>query len=618
VRTFTGTLNNQPWVGYFVERTEDLSAFEDWVLRQADSGTPVAFDTETCGLGIYAWGDGFLRLAQFGTETEAWALPIEWGRDFRQTAAFALSRLPDLTGHNFAGFDAQVADQHLGVPLEDLCAKATDTQILAKQIDPRQKMEGGTGTGLKDLSAVYIDPAAPDTQDGLKEVFKSLKLKVGEGFAQIDLTHPTYLEYGLLDVILTSRLRTRLEARLKELGVPPVLVDYEHRVARICAQMQRAGMVLDRDYTEGLNTRLAEESERFAAVAAQYGVRSVNSGRQVADALLGMGETLTERTASGNWKVDKAVLMALADLDRDWKPIGSRKPNPLADAVLRSKRAGKWRSAYAQNFLDNVDAQGRIHPNIQSMQARTFRMSVTNPAVQTLPSGDWMIRRAMLADEGHVIISTDFQAVELRVLAALADVKRMKAAIAAGEDLHSFTARLVFGENFTDKDRKVSKGIAFGKVYGGGAATISRQTGAPMDAVQRAMAKYDQVYPEIARFANTQRLLAFENRMVATSITGHRLPLDRDRTYAVTNYLVQSTARDCLGQALIHMDEAGLVPYLRLPIHDEVLASAPKEDAQDIAREIQRCMSFDLMGVPIASDPEIGGRSWGSLYGADY
>ncbi|WP_223772971.1 DNA polymerase [Streptomyces sp. 135] len=621
MRHFSGSLNGQPWDGYVVERPQDLHAFETWVRRQAEAGVPVAVDSETCGLKIYAWGDGFLRLAQFGTEDEAWALPIEHGRVFAESAAWALRTLPDLTGHNWGGFDAQVFDKHLKVPLEETCAKATDTMLLAKLIDPRKDFEGGVGSSLKPLSAHYIDANAPDTQDGLKSVFKALKLKVAEGFAKVPLDHPTYLEYGLLDVILTSRLRPRLEVHLERLGVSPKLSRYEHRVARICAQMQRAGMVLDVPYTEGLRDDLVTDAETHAAIAARYGVDAVNSGRKVADALLGMGETLTEKTASGAWKVDKAVLMALADLDRDWKPIGSRTPNPLADAVLRSKRSGKWRSAYADNFLDQVDASGRIHPGIQTMQARTFRMSVTNPAVQTLPSSDKMIRRAILADEGHVPGSVDFQAVELRVLAALADVKRMKAAIAAGEDLHSYTARLVFGEGFTEKDRKVSKGIAFGKVYGGGAATVSRQTGAPLAAVQRAMAAYDRVYPEVGRAAKDWRIEAFNNGMVATSITGHRLPLDRDRTYAVTNYLVQSTARDCLGQALINMDEKGLISagYVRLPVHDEVILSMPKADAEEISRAVADCMTFDLLGVPIAAGkPEIGIRSWGSLYGADF
>jgi DNA polymerase-1 len=106
--------------------------------------------------------------------------------------------------------------------------------------------------------------------------------------------------------------------------------------------------------------------------------------------------------------------------------------------------------------------------------------------------------------------------------------------------------------------------------------------------------------------------------MVGISVTGRRLPVDRHRVYAVTNYAVQSAARDCLGQSLINMEEAGLLDYMRLPIHDEVLASVPQADAKDYARQIEQCMTFDLYGVPIESEAEIGKRSWGSLYGADY
>jgi DNA polymerase-1 len=332
-----------------------------------------------------------------------------------------------------------------------------------------------------------------------------------------------------------------------------------------------------------------------------------------------MGETLTDRTASGAYKADKAVLCALADLDQNsWAPLGTRTPNPLAEAILKSKRAGKWRSAYTQTFLDTMDSDGRVHAFVNSMQARTGRMSITRPALQTLPSGDATIRRALLAEPGHVMVSTDFAAVELRVLAALADVKRMKEAIRNGEDLHSFTARLVFGENFTAKHRKISKGIAFGKVYGGGAATIQRQTGAPMEEVRRALAAYDRVYPEVKRMSNRWQREAYETGMVHVSVTGRRLPLDRERTYAVVNYACQSAARDCLGQSLLNLEEAGMLEYMRLPIHDEVLCSVPQAEAAEYARTIEECMSFDLYGVPIEAESEVGGRSWGSLYGADY
>ena len=82
----------------------------------------------------------------------------------------------------------------------------------------------------------------------------------------------------------------------------------------------------------------------------------------------------------------------------------------------------------------------------------------------------------------------------------------------------------------------------------------------------------------------------------------------------MVNYACQSAARDVLGQSLVQMDSAGLLPYLRLPIHDEVLASAPRGEAAEIAREIEKCMTFELYGVPISAEAEIGGRSWGSLY----
>ena len=139
-----------------------------------------------------------------------------------------------------------------------------------------------------------------------------------------------------------------------------------------------------------------------------------------------------------------------------------------------------------------------------------------------------------------------------------------------------------------------------------------------MAEVRAALAAYDRVYPEVRRMSNRWQREAYETGMVHVSVTGRRLPLDRKRTYAVVNYACRSAARDVLGQSLINLEEAGLLPYMRLPIHDEVLASVPRAEAQDMARAIEACMTFDLFGVPIEADAEIGARSWGSLYGADF
>jgi DNA polymerase-1 len=618
VKIYPYEIAGEPVTVKVPETREDLSEFQEWFMR-ANSAGPIALDTETTGLDIYSHGYR-LRTIQFGDRRTAWVILYELGGHFVAAALWALRRGRKFQIHN-APFDWAVIDRHAGVSIESLAPRTIDTRLKAGLVDPRQPQEGGRGTALKPLSAYYVDPAAPDTQGDLTAVFRSLKLTKATGWAGIPLYHPTYLLYAGLDVLLTARLDVELDRELSALDVRPRLVQYEHEIARICAVMQRKGMVLDVDYTRTLDESLQAEAAEFELKAQRYGVTNVNAPAQLREALFAMGETWLsdERTASGALKVDKAVLHRFADLDQNsGAPLGTRRPNPLAEAIIRSKRAGKWRSAYTQTFLDTMDAEGRVHSFINSMQARTGRMSITRPALQTLPSGDAMVRRALLADEGEVIVSTDFAAVELRVLAALGDVKRMKEAITKGEDLHSFTARLVFGEGFTAKHRKISKGIAFGKVYGGGAATISRQTGAPIEDVRRAMAAYDRVYPEVRRMSNAWQREAYETGMVHVSVTGRRLPLDRDRTYAVVNYGVQSAARDCLGQSLINLEEAGVLDTLRLPIHDEVLASVPRAEASDYAKIIQDCMTFDLYGVPIEAEAEIGGRSWGSLYGADF
>src|SRR5690606_2664550 len=160
-------------------------------------------------------------------------------------------------------------------------------------------------------------------------------------------------------------------------------------------------MVLVRPYTERLSERLREDAERYSNIARRYGVENVNATRQIADALTGMGKQLTEPTRTWADMDNKHVLLRLADRDPKRRRLNRREPSVQADAIIRSKRAAKWKTAYTDTFLETADEEGRVHPFINSMQARTGRMSITRPALQTLPSKESMIRKCMLADEGH-------------------------------------------------------------------------------------------------------------------------------------------------------------------------------------------------------------------------
>jgi len=614
---------------YYPEERRDLAGFEAFLSRGDDV---LCIDTETTGLDVYGASFG-LRLVQIGNAREAWVLRAQ---QFADVIVRALRQDRFWTMHN-ASFDLQVVDRCLGLTIEEWSDRVFDTRIFAHLLDPRAEEEGGAGLSLKPLSAIYVDDEAPDTQEALKTKFQALyaawkkvtppevveefNRKVGKrpfmpyGFANVDIRDEEYIRYSGLDVILGTRLFYELAPLIRDLDLSH-LSKFEHHLSALLAIMQRKGLRLDVGYTEDrLIPDLAATAGQYRDVAARYGVENVNSTKQVADALLAMGETLTERTDSGAWKVDKAVLSVLADLDREWERIEAREPNPLADAVMRAKRAKDWGGKYAQAFLDLRDPADRIHPMIGGLQARTARMSVSRPPLQQLPSGDWTIRRALVADPGHVMISSDYDQIELRILAALADVTEMKRAIAEGRDLHDFTASLVYGADFTKFQRKLMKGVGFGKVYGGGKATLARQTGADEDAVGVAIAEYDRVYPEIRRFSKRLQSRAEYGKKEVVTVTGRHLPLDRDRLYAATNYVVQSTARDVLAQAIVDMFEAGLGDYLLLPIHDEVLLQAPEQDADEVAAEVGRIMTRDFYGVPLTSAGEVTGPSWGSAYG---
>lgn len=609
MKTYTRTIAGDEVAVHCPESARDLASF--WAFL-AEGDKVLGIDSETTGLDVFSRGFE-VRTVQFGNRTTSFVLRVDL---FKVAITRALRQDRMFTAHNFA-FDGLVFDRHLGVTLEELGPRVLDTRILAHLIDPRQRHEGGSGLGLKELSEIYVDASAPDTAKGLYEVFrKEYKATRETGWALVDIDHPLYNEYAGLDTILSRRLFDELGPMVRDLGLNH-LFQFEGHLQTLLAIMQRKGLLLDIPYVERLQGALAREAEEHTKIAARYGVENLNSTAQVAAALTAMGEELTETTPSGALKIDKSVLTALADLDLQWNRIEARTPNPLADAVLHAKRAAKWGESYVGAFLGLRDENDRLHPRIGGLQARTARMSVSTPPLQQLPSGDWKIRRSIIAEPGNLIVAADYQAVEMRVLAALAEEPTMIGAIRNGEDLHSFTAKMVYGPEFTKAHRKIAKAVGFGKVFGGGAATIQRQTGAPMEQVREALAGYDATFPGVKRFAKKLGNRADYGKKEVVTLSGRHLPLDKDRIYAATNYVVQSTARDLLAQAIVDIFDAGMGDYLRLPVHDELIAEAPEAEAADVIHEIGRLMETpDFFGVPIAAEAEVYGPSWGHGYGA--
>lgn len=587
--------------GHVVEDQDDLPAFAEWAKRHREFG----FDTETTGLDVFQ--PGFLcRTAQFSAGTTAWLLPVERHPRFAWYAAQTLRWARRLYIHN-ASFDLQVVDRHLGVPLEELWPKTVDTSIISRLVDSRSRKEGGTGHSLEDLVEAYIDPAAArDIKGSVTRQAKELRVKKAEYFKKVPLEDEIFQMYALMDPVLAWVLAKVLEPKVPDTARH--LIPYEHTLARICSQITRQGFLLDKEYTSELVQRLrADEREwldiirnEVARVGLDQAEFNPNSTDQVSKVLREFGWEEFRKTPTGKDKVDEDLL---AELDgKGWL---------FAKALRHYKRSIKWAATWPEAFLAEADENGRCHAWINTLQARTGRMSITGIPAQTLPSGEWMVRRCFLADEGHVMASVDYAAQELRMAAALSGDERMRQAFVNGEDLHQITA------DAAGVSRKVGKMANFLTCYGGGWKALVQQAKVAPEVAKKVIEGFNATYPAVPRLAERLAREAMRDGYI-TTITGRRLYVDPGRAYSAINYAIQSASRDVTAWGLIKCDQAGLTPYLRLPIHDEVLASLPAGQAEEMAAEIGRCLKTTIRGVVFETEPEVGGRSWGSLYGAEY
>lgn len=270
------------------------------------------------------------------------------------------------------------------------------------------------------------------------------------------------------------------------------------------------------------------------------------------------------------------------------------------------------------------------------------------------------IRRCLIADPGHVILSADFDQIELRVAAALAGETVLIEAAKRGESLHKTAALNLFGEGYTPDQYRYTKNVNFGWLFGGGPKTLSIQAGIPFAQAQKIVKEYEKTFASLAAYKRREQnkilrsALSSEEykayqllrsrmrylredtaegkraryalkiqidrlmwRKFAYVVTpfGRRLIVDAAKSYTVVNYIVQSSAADIMKHALLDvMDDPELEPTVLLPVHDEILGQALKSKAERIAERYGEVMSRDFMGVPITATGKVYGKSWGHGY----
>lgn len=594
-----------------VDSVDQAQRFINW-LGERRPLNAIAIDTETGELPGNPRGDalspwhGRLRLVQVGDGETGWSIPWEeWNGVFYE----AMDKFNGpIVCHNIA-FEARWFDiqSRWKMPWE----RAHDTMIMAHLIDPL-----GSGA-LKRLTSQYVDSKAA----ALQSVLDDGLTKNGWTWGTVPINYQPYWAYGALDTVLTMKLFEQFWEKCAPGRPYSQAYELEMNTRRIVTRMELNGARLDLDYSKKKYDELVTYTEQVKDWAKKtYGGMSITSNAQLVRQFEAMGAEITQTTPSGNKSASADQLKLLL---RD----GTDDVKLLAETALKQRKADKLASTYFSNFInDNVN--GFVHPSVKTLGARTGRMSIQNPALQTLPKGDDTVRRAFLPkDENHVIITSDLDQVEFRMFATMSKdvnlINLFNMADATGSDPFTEIGREVYSDPSmvkSDKRRGLIKGVVYGRLYGAGVAKQALTAGVPEDQMRAVSNAFDERYPGMALFQKQvedigMRRLRETGQGYVNTWTGRRLPCDEDRVYTLTNYLIQGGAAEVFKSNLVKLDQADLTELLIVPVHDEIVLNAPREDAAEIQRIVRECMTTtEGWAVPLTADVDGPLENWGEKY----
>jgi len=396
--------------------------------------------------------------------------------------------------------------------------------------------------------------------------------------------------------------------------------ELEMNTRRIVTQMELNGARVDLNYSQKKYDELIDYTEQVKKWSLDTYNLPIGSNQKLVDTFQKLGSVVTELTEKGQKSANADQLKMIA---RDGNPEAKQ----LAETTLSYRKSLKLANTYFLNFLnDNND--GLVHPSVNTMGARTGRMSIQNPALQTLPKGDDVVRKAFLPkDDDHVIITSDLDQVEFRMFASLSQdpnlVQLFLRADATGSDPFTEIGRDVYQDPSmvkSDKRRNLIKGVVYGRLYGAGVAKQALTAGVPEEQMRAVSNAFDQNYPGMQLFqkAVEQRgleRLEVEGTGYVNTWTGRRLPCDEDRVYTLVNYLIQGGAAEIFKSNLVKLDQADLTDLLIVPVHDEIVLNAPREDAEEVKELVKKCMTTtEGWAVPLTADADGPLENWGAKY----
>jgi len=607
------------------ELVQDLAALAVWVERAREAGV-LAVDTETNsltpstanlvgislstepGLACYVpvghraadSADGQLALGGEGPKQLRPEQAVEALKEVLEDPSILK------VGHNFK-FDHQLFARY-GVRV----TPTDDTMLMSYVIDG-----GNHGHGMDELAGLHLGL----TTIKYEEVCGTGKAKITFDRVPLDKA----CAYAAEDADVTLRLWKVLKPQLLDARMVTVYETLERPLTPIVADMERAGVRIDRAELRRLSQDFAERLVQIEAEIHALAPRPFNVGspKQLGEILFDeMGLTGGKKGKTGAYSTDSSVLEGLAEQGHD-----------IAQRVLDWRQLAKLKSTYTDALQEQADASDRIHTSFAMAVTNTGRLSSTDPNLQNIPIRNEegrKIRRAFVAEPGCKLLSVDYSQIELRLVAEMAGIEALKHAFREGIDIHAMTASQVFGvplDQMTGEIRRKAKAINFGIIYGISGFGLGRQLGILPGEANAFIKAYLERFHELKHWMEETKEYARKHGHVCT-LFGRRcfIPGIHDKNAArrafaerqAINAPIQGTAADIMKRAMVRvppaLEAAGSRARMLLQVHDELLFEVPAEEAEQTAAIVRAVMEgAATLGVPLVAEAGIG-DSWAEAH----
>jgi DNA polymerase I len=509
------------------------------------------------------------------------------------------------TGHDLK-FDAIMLARN-GVTLRGL---DTDTMLTSYLVDSSRAEHL-----LEDLALEHVSYKALKEEDVCGRGAKAMSLA--------DVPADILLTFAGERADLIGQLAPVFRDLLAKDQLTSVYDDLERPLIPVLVDVERAGVRIDGPALASQSQRLEADIARRSKdiYEASGGEFNINSPKQLADVLFEkMQLPVIKRTGASRAPSTAVEVLEELALAHD-----------LPRLILEWRSLMKLKGTYIDALPQLVNPQtGRVHTCFNQAVAATGRLSSSDPNLQNIPIKTELgreIRRAFIAEPGHVLVSADYSQIEFRVLAHMSGDPVLVNAFREGADFHERTALKIFGRD-SGKDphqlRSIAKMVNYALLYGKGAFTLSKDIGVTQEEAQKFIDSYFAGFPNVRAFidrtledgrATSVVKTMFGRRRLVPELTSRNFQVRSAAERMAVNMPIQGSAADILKKAMIDVHAglpkvAGGRARMILTVHDELLFETPKEAADETSAAVRELMEGAVkLNVPLTVDVGVG-ENW--------